>query len=117
MDVIISGRHLEIDGSIRTYVQEKLTKIESEFPKLITARVVVDSERNWRVVEIELHGKHLTLVAKAKSPDVFVSIDDAVKKLEKQLRKHLERLQEHRTNGKGLNGDSVSDSERDSDAE
>ncbi|MBT3378863.1 MAG: ribosome-associated translation inhibitor RaiA [Lentisphaerae bacterium] len=103
MEVIISGRHLDIDDALREYIQEKLARLEDEYPKLTTARVVLEFERSWRVVEAHIHGKHLTLDATAKSRDFAASVDSVIDKLERQLRKHLERIQEHRLSGREQN--------------
>ncbi|MBT3292255.1 MAG: hypothetical protein HN380_33330, partial [Victivallales bacterium] len=54
MEVIISGRHLDIDDALREYIQEKLARLEDEYPKLTTARVVLEFERSWRVVEAHI---------------------------------------------------------------
>ena len=105
MEVIVSGRHIELDDDIRAYAREKIERLSADFPKLTTARVVVELERSWRVVEIHLHGKHLALDAKAKSQDVQLSVDAAVEKLAKQLRRHVERLREHRANSRHPEGE------------
>jgi len=100
MEVIISGRHLDIDDTLREYIQEKLARLGDEYPKLTTARVVLEFERSWRVVEAHVHGKHLNLDATAKTRDFVASVDGVFDKLERQLRKHLERIQEHRLSGR-----------------
>ncbi len=96
MEIIVSGRHLEVDETLRAYAEDKLAKLELEYPKLTSARVVASSERGWQIVEAHLNGKHLSLNAKGRSKELTVSIDAAVEKLDKQLRKHLERLHDHR---------------------
>ncbi len=108
MEVIVSARHMSVDDSTREHAQERLVKLQQEYHKLTTARVVLDMERSWCVAEIHLNGKHLALDAKAKTRDVLVSIDSAVDKLEKQLRRHVERIQEHRVS-KGQPTDAIAD--------
>jgi len=96
MEIIVSGRHLPISEELKTYCEEKLAKMESIFPKLTSARVVLDHEKAWQLVEITLNGKNLNLVATARTEDMYVSIDEAVDKLEKQLHKHAEKIHSHR---------------------
>lgn len=103
MEVIISGRHLDIDDALREYIQEKIARLAEEHPKLTTARVVLEFERSWRVVEAHVHGKHLNVDATAKTRDFVASVDGVFDKLERQLRKHLERIQEHRLSGREQN--------------
>lgn len=99
MEVIVSGRHIDIDDDLKAYTEEKMLKLADEYAKLTSARVVMEQERNWQIVEAHVNGKHLTLNATARSSDMSVSVDAAVEKLEKQLRRYLERVQDHRVNG------------------
>ena len=109
MELIISGRHLEIDDIIRDYTQKRLQKLLAEYPHLTTVRVIMDLERNWRIAEICLNGKHLSLSAKAKTQDMFLSIDNAADKLETQLRKHYDRLQRLHRSGKLRDAEKTTD--------
>jgi len=103
MELIISGRnHLQVDEATKAYVEEKMLKLDAEYPKLTTCRVVIGQERGLCLVEAHLNGKHVSLDAEGKSPQLAVSVDMAADKLEKQLRKHLQRLQDRRHNHKGL---------------
>jgi putative sigma-54 modulation protein len=73
-----------------------VTELAQEFPKLTTVRVVMEVQRNWHLAEIHLNGKHMDLIATARTEDMYTSIDAAHGKLEKQLRKHIEKIQDHR---------------------
>ena len=99
MESIISGRHLAITESLKSYAEDKLQKIAANAPKLTSARIVLDQEKAWQLVEITLHGKHLNLVATARTEQMYASIDEATAKLEKQLHKFLEKIHDHRPHG------------------
>jgi putative sigma-54 modulation protein len=100
MEIIISGRHLGVTEEMKAHAERRLQTVAAEYPKLTTARVVMEMERNWHIVEVHLNGKHLDLEAKAKTTDMYASIDEAAEKIEKQLRKYLDRVHDHR----GRNG-------------
>ena len=96
MEVIVSARHFELGDELRTYAEAKVTELAQEHPKLTTVRVVLEFQRNWHMAEIHLNGKHLDLIASAKTDDMYASIDATAEKLERQFRKHLDKIQEHR---------------------
>ena len=96
MEIIISGRNLDIDASMKSYIEDKVQKLAEEYSKLTTVRVVMSLERSWHVVEMHVHGKNVSLDAKSTSRDMYISIDSVTDKMEKQLRKYLDRIQEHR---------------------
>jgi putative sigma-54 modulation protein len=96
MEVIVSGRHFEVSEELRAYAEEKIGKLAREYAKLTSARVVMETERNWQIVEAHVNGKHLSLNAKASTEAMEVSVDAVFEKLERQLRKYLEKVQDHR---------------------
>jgi putative sigma-54 modulation protein len=96
MELIITGRHIEVDEDMKAYADSKFQKLAVAYPKLTSMRVVLSTERKWQVAEAHVHGKQITLNASEKTQDMAVSIDGVMDKLERQLRKHLERLHEHR---------------------
>jgi len=96
MEIIISGRKVPVSEDLRAYIQAKVGRIEHEYPKLTTARVVLDMERGQYIAEMSLRGKHLDLEVQTRAHDMYAAIDDAADKLEHRLRKHIERIQDHR---------------------
>jgi len=96
MEVIVSARHFELGDELRSYAEAKVTELAREHPKLTTARVVLEFQRNWHLSEIHLNGKHLDLIASARTDDMYTSIDATAEKLERQLRKHFDKIQDHR---------------------
>jgi putative sigma-54 modulation protein len=96
MELIITGKHIDIDETLKAYAESRFQKLADAYPKLTSARVILTKERNLQVAEAHIYGKHMTLNASEKSKDMAVSIDSVVDKLERQLRKHLERMHEHR---------------------
>ncbi len=96
MQVIISGRHFDVSDELKSYCEEKLSKLSREYPKLTTARIVMDMERNWNVIEAHVEGKQMHLNAESKTQDMYASVDDVVDKLEKQLLKRLGKRKKHK---------------------
>ena len=95
MEKIIAGRHLDVSDSLKEFIYNELAKIERDYHKLTSARVVLDVQKNWHYTEILLHGKNLSIEAKAKSKQIRPSISSAVEKTKKQLKKHLDKVQNH----------------------
>jgi len=95
MERIIAGRHLDVSDNTKTFINSELDKIENEYSKLTSARVVVDIQKNWHISEIIIHGKKITIEATAKSKIMHNSISGAVQKARKQLKRYLDRVQDH----------------------
>lgn len=104
MKLTITGRHVPVTPALREYVTKRLQKADQFQTKLEEARVIFSVERNQQVCEVVLHGKHQRLVAKESSGDLYSSIDLAVDKLIRQLRRVKERTHEGRHKHVGRHG-------------
>lgn len=96
MEIIISGRHFDVTEELRAHAQKHLQRLASEFPKLTSVRLVMAMERSWHIAEVHVYAKRAEFDAKARTQDMYVSVDSVAEKLEKQLRRHLDRVQHHR---------------------
>ena len=65
MEKIIAGRHMNIQERTKDYINEQLARIETDYEKLTSARVVIDKGKAEFEVEIILHGKKIKYTAKA----------------------------------------------------
>jgi len=95
MEKIIASRHFDVDETIKSYIVDQLTKLEGEYGKLTSVRVVLEMQKTWYFSEVVLRGKHVDIEAKAQAHDLRAAIDDAIAKTEVQLRKHLDRVHDH----------------------
>lgn len=120
VNLILSGRGVELDDSIRQYATEKLTRVERFFDRIIKMEVELRHERNPRVkdpdrVEVIVKTPRQTLRIHGEGLDHFAAIDVAVDRLETQLRRVKERLKDrhhhHSTNNHKAAPRLVSDDE------
>jgi putative sigma-54 modulation protein len=95
MEKIISGRHCDLTAKTKEHILHGLDRIESEYSKLTSARVVVDHQRQHHKVEVILHGKQIDIEAEAREENLWAAIDAASDRTERQLRKHLDKVQNH----------------------
>lgn len=95
MELLISAKHFDIDAEQRELAESQARKLGEDFNKLTSLRLVLSKERNWQIAEAHLNGKNLTLNAKARSTDLRVSISNVIEKLDKQLRRYMEKIIHH----------------------
>jgi putative sigma-54 modulation protein len=89
----ISGRHLEITDAIRSYAEEKTSKLPRYYNSITSVEVVLEgNEGGNQNVEIIARGEHSNVfVAHETGNDVYACIDLAMHKLERQLRRKKEK--------------------------
>ncbi|HIM54396.1 MAG: ribosome-associated translation inhibitor RaiA [Candidatus Thioglobus sp.] len=98
MQLSISGHHLDITEAIKQHSIEKLSKIKHHFDHLININMILEVEKDVQKAEATIHVSGADLFAKAESDNLYVSIDQMVNKLDSQIKKHKEKLNDHRKN-------------------
>ena len=98
MQISITGRHMELTDALREHAQSRLEKLNSEFPRLQTAHVVLDVEKHRQLAELIVHApNHVVVDAKDETSDMYASIDSAVDKATKQLRRIRDKMVDHKS--------------------
>jgi len=96
VEINITGRHMEITDAIRTYVTDRLSRFEEDFPRVENVHVILNVEKYRHMAEVVVQGgNHLRVESEETSDDMYVSIDGAVDKAEKQLRRARDKVQNH----------------------
>jgi len=100
MNIKILGHHVEITPAMRTHLEDKLKKISAHFDQVqnmtITLSINNEKEKDLRNhAEITLHLKGKDLFAEAHNADMYHAMDLVVDKLDRQVIKHKEKVQDH----------------------
>ena len=95
MNLNIAGHHLPLTDSLKTYVSEKITRLERHFGHLIGASVVLSVEKLRHKAEATLHTRGANLHAEAIDENMYAAIDSLADKLDSQTRKFKEKKKDH----------------------
>ena len=95
MQLNLSGHHVEITPSLRDYVKEKLTRIERHFENATDVNFILTVEKLEHKAEATLNVSGNTLHAHSVAPDMYAAIDSLTDKLDRQVRKHKEKITDH----------------------
>lgn len=98
-NIKVSGRHVQVTEPMKDYAIEKISKLERLSPRLIDVDVTMDIQKMDHRVDIRMQFNHLKIKSHASGPDMYASIDKAVDRLESQLMKYKERIQDHHAKG------------------
>jgi len=95
-DVSVTFRHLEATAALREYAVEKASKIRNYFGEPNEITIVLSSEKHRYTAEITLKAGRITANAKEETEDLYSAIDVAVDKVDRQIKKHKEKLKHHK---------------------
>jgi len=92
MQLSISGHHLDITDALRTYVTQKIEKIEKHYDHITNVHVVLSVEKLVQKAEANVHISGAELFAEATSDDLYAAIDALSDKLDRQVLKYKEKM-------------------------
>ena len=95
MTLSMSFKHMDPSQAIKTYAKEKSEKLAKYFHGKISVTWNFSAEKQARVAHCHLVGNNMDYFGHAETSDLRASIDQAIEKLEKQLRKHKEIVRDH----------------------
>ena len=96
MDVTMSGHHVELTQPLKTFTNEKLSKLERHAQGITTAHVILSVDKNNQKAEAKLHYKGSDIFADNISTDLYAAIDGLIDKLDRQILKHKQKVQRKR---------------------
>lgn len=94
-NVQVTGLHVLVTEAMKNYAIERLGKLERFSDRIIDAVVTMDIQKIEHRVTIVLKVDHTKIKSGAASEDMYDAINQAVDKLQKQLKKYKSKLQDH----------------------
>ena len=93
MNVIVSGKNLEVSEGLKEYVEKKIGRLERYLPALTDARVEFALEKTKsidqrEVVQVTLRTNGTILRGEERASDFGSAVDIVMEKLEKQIERY-----------------------------
>jgi len=98
VQVKVSARHGHLSPASQSKIAAKVSRLKRYFSRLTALNVTVDLENSaLPAVEIVASAEHFhEMVSREHAAQLWRSVDGAVQKLEQQLRKHKEKVSDHK---------------------
>jgi putative sigma-54 modulation protein len=101
VQIVVSSRHGHLSPASQELARDKVEVVLKHFDRITAIQVTCDFEKRDEVeVELCVKAEHSEeFVATARTESFSSCLDAVVEKMESQLRKHKEKLRDHRTPG------------------
>jgi len=96
MNIIVTGRHLEVTHALKSYAEKKIKRFDRYLSNISEAVITISVEKYRHKVEVLLRVNGVLIQAEGTTGDVYSSIDEVAEKLERQIKKYKEKLVSHR---------------------
>ena len=112
MQIRISTRHGSVSEETRSKIMAKLEKLGRYFERLTEIEVTINLERRDEPeVEVRVNAEHKhDFVASLRGGELLATIDQVMHKVEQQLRKYKQKIQEHHRGSGTRHSEASSDS-------
>lgn len=97
MKCTVSFRHMKTSDPIREYAEEKVAKISRLIDRGGEAQVTLSVEKHLHRAHIELLTEgSLRIRGEESSEDMYASIDSAVERIARQVKRYRSKIRDHR---------------------
>ena len=97
MQIIISGRNVDITDAIREHIDERFERLSKFEPRATRVEVILAEEKTRSIAEavmsVDGGGR---VVAKAEAPEIRTAVDRLYDRLSRRARKERERRRNHK---------------------
>ncbi len=95
MQLKLTGHHVDITQGLRDAVENKMDRIERHFDHVTNMHVILTVEKLRHKAEATLNVSGGRIFAEAVEGDMYAAIDSLVDKLDRQVKKHKEKMKDH----------------------
>lgn len=91
MNIKITGKNIDVTEAMKDYIEKRLERLEKFEGKNTEVNVVCSVEREEQIVEIQISHDGDFLRVEERNADLYASVDLALDRAERQLRKEKEK--------------------------
>lgn len=95
MQLKLTGHHIDITPALRDYAQGKMERVERHFDNVVDTHMILTVEKLQHKAEATMKLSGGKIYADAIEGDMYAAIDGLVDKLDRQVKKHKEKLTDH----------------------
>ncbi|MEJ2360934.1 MAG: ribosome-associated translation inhibitor RaiA [Gammaproteobacteria bacterium] len=95
MQLNVTGHHIDMTDSLQKYVEDKMERLERHFDNVTNVHVILSVEKLRHKAEATIHISGADVYADSEEEDMYAAIDCLVDKLDRQIKKHKEKLTDH----------------------
>ncbi len=92
----IAGKHIEVTDALRSYVWEKLARIERIADQIIDVHVTLDAQKLEKTCSILMNFIRFQIKVQVGRDNLYEAIDKAIDRVTKLIRRYKTKLQSYR---------------------
>lgn len=104
MNLNITFRGLEPSEALKSHLRDRVEHVARHLDHAVESSAVLSLERYLQQADLSIHAGPFVMRGKSRSEDMYKSIDEAIDRIERQLKRYKSRLrtQKHRARAETL---------------
>jgi putative sigma-54 modulation protein len=102
LDIRVIGKHIEMTDAVKARIEDKVSGLPRFYNSILDVEVIVEGSKDGASssVEIIARARHnRVFIGKQTDPDMYACVDEAVKKVERQLTKQKQKERDNKHTG------------------
>ncbi|MBI5886393.1 MAG: ribosome-associated translation inhibitor RaiA [Deltaproteobacteria bacterium] len=96
MQVTVTFRHMDSSDTLRDYAVEKSERLAKYLFEPVDIHWVLSVEKIRHIADVTVTANGVAIKAQGDTQDMYAAIDAAMDKLDNQVRKHKEKVKDHK---------------------
>ncbi|MDP8234479.1 MAG: ribosome-associated translation inhibitor RaiA [Candidatus Saelkia tenebricola] len=96
MKLVVTGRHFTVTQAIKSYLEEKMSRLDKYAKDIIDAKVILQMEKHDAVVEVNMRLKKNNINVKECNLDMYAAIDKSFDVLKNKIIRYADKRKDHR---------------------
>ena len=97
MIVVVSSRHMEVTPPLKSYAEQKASRLVKYYDRIQEIEVVFDAGKDQMQVEMIVNAEHKNMfIARHSDGDAYACVDVCMDKLERQLSDHKKKIRKRK---------------------
>lgn len=96
MRITVTCRNCELEPALRTYVDDKVSRLAHYFDRVDEAHIVLQTEGHRCIADVTVHASRAVISSEQAADDMRSAFDRSIEKVERQIRKYKERVRRHK---------------------
>ena len=96
MRITVTCRNCELEPALRTYIDDKVSRLAHYFDRVDEAHIVLQTEGHRCIADVTVHASRAVISSEQPADDMRSAFDRSIEKVERQIRKYKERVRHHK---------------------
>lgn len=96
MQLSVTFRHLEPSDALKTYVQDRTSRLTKYIDRPLESQVTLTVQKFRQIADVVINADGIRIAGQEAHEDMYAAIDLVMDKIERQVRKYKGKIRKHK---------------------